>query len=146
MGQGWSWTAQALFCDPADWRTPMNKDGRVHFGDKTRQAALFETMILAAGSDGSVSKVEVEEIYRRVFERPEFNGIHAGDLKAAISHAAQVVAKAKDLADVLPSIAERLPDKRSRELAFGLAASTAPAAAKLAPPEHDFPQPATPHT
>ncbi|TMB28003.1 MAG: hypothetical protein E6J62_18435 [Deltaproteobacteria bacterium] len=73
----------------------MNKDGRVHFGDTTRQAALFETMILAAGSDGSVTKVEVEEIYRRVFERPEFNGIHAGDLKAAISHAAQVVAKAK---------------------------------------------------
>ncbi|TMB35960.1 MAG: hypothetical protein E6J61_00980 [Deltaproteobacteria bacterium] len=70
----------------------MNKDGRVHFGDTTRQAALFETMILAAGSDGSVTKVEVEEIYRRVFERPEFNGIHAGDLKAAISHAAQVVA------------------------------------------------------
>jgi hypothetical protein len=33
----------------------MNKNGRVHFGDKTSQAALFETMILAAGSDGNVT-------------------------------------------------------------------------------------------
>ena len=49
----------------------MNKDGRVHFGDKTRQAALFETMILAAGSDGSVSKVEVEEIYQ-IFDDVRF--------------------------------------------------------------------------
>jgi uncharacterized tellurite resistance protein B-like protein len=101
----------------------MNKDGHVHFGDRSRQAALFETMILAAGSDGRVSKVEVEEIYRRVFERPEFRGIHAGDLKAAIAHAAQQVSGAKGLEEILPSIAERLPDKQSRELAFGLAAS-----------------------
>src|SRR5256885_14966427 len=108
----------------------MNKDGRVHFGDKTRQAALFETMILAAGSDGSVTKVEGEEIYRRVFERPEVNGIHAGDLKAAISHAAQVVAKAEGLGEVLPSIAERLPDQRSREPAVGLAASVVAAGAE----------------
>ena len=35
----------------------MSKDGHVHFSDRSRQAALFETMILAAGSDGSVSKV-----------------------------------------------------------------------------------------
>ena len=102
--------------------TPRN---HVHFGDATRQAALFETMMLAAMADGKVTKTEVEEIYRRVFERPEFHGIHAADLKAAISHAAERVAKAHDLMHLLPTLAERLPDKPSRELAFGLAASVA---------------------
>ena len=113
----------------------MGKNGHVHFSDRTRQAALFETMILAAASDGSVSKVEVEEIYRRVFERPEFHGIHANDLKQAISHAAQEVAKAGGLSQILPSIAERLPDKPSRELAFGLAASVVVADGKTPPSE-----------
>ncbi len=103
----------------------MGKNGHVHFSDETRQAALFETMILAAGSDGDVSKVEVEEIYRRVFERPEFHGIHASDLRQAISRAAQQVAQVGDLSSILSSIAERLPDRASRELAFGLAASVA---------------------
>jgi uncharacterized tellurite resistance protein B-like protein len=103
--------------------TVTTRDGHVHFGDRTRQAALFETMILAAASDGSVSRIEVEEIYRRVFERPEFRGIHAGDLREAIAHAAQKVAGAKVVDEILPSIAERLPDRQSRELAFGLAAS-----------------------
>ena len=116
----------------------MSKNGHVHFADRTRQAALFETMILAAASDGSVSKVEVEEIYRRVFERPEFHGIHANDLKQAISHAAQQVAKAGDLSQILPSIAERLPDKPSRELAFGLAASVAWADQRTPPEELQF--------
>jgi uncharacterized tellurite resistance protein B-like protein len=95
----------------------------VHFADSTRQAALFETMILAAAADGRVDKVEVEEIYRRVFERPEFHGIHADDLKTAIEHAARRVAEAHSLEHILPSIVDRLPDKASRELAFGLAAS-----------------------
>src|SRR5476649_2786224 len=97
----------------------------IHFGDATRQPALFEAMMLAAMADGKVTKVEVEEIYRRVFERPEFHGIHAADLKVAISHAAERVAKAHDLMHLLPTLAERLPDKPSRELAFGLAASVA---------------------
>ena len=116
----------------------MSKNGHVHFSDRTRQAALFETMILAAASDGSVSKVEVEEIYRRVFERPEFHGIHANDLKQAISHAAQEVARAGELSQILPSIADRLPDKPSRELAFGLAASVAWADHTTPPRELDF--------
>src|SRR5579872_4834768 len=30
----------------------------IHFGDRTRQAALFETMILVAGADGTVTKDE----------------------------------------------------------------------------------------
>jgi uncharacterized tellurite resistance protein B-like protein len=95
----------------------------VHFGDSTRQAALFETMILAAAVDGAVNKPELEEIYRRVFERPEFHGIHADDLRAAIENAARRVAEAHSLEHILPSIVDRLPDKASRELAFGLAAS-----------------------
>lgn len=117
------------------WDTvrPMPNSRHVHFSDKTRQAALFETMILAAAADGKVARVEIEEIYRRVFERPEFHGIQASDLKEAIEHAAARVAEAHSLEHILPSIADRLPDKASRELAFGLAASVA-VADNLTPP------------
>jgi len=81
----------------------------VQFGDSTRQAALFETMILAAAADGAVDKVELQEIYRRVFERPEFHGIHADDLKVAIEHAARRVAEAHSLEHIVlrSSIASR---------------------------------------
>jgi uncharacterized tellurite resistance protein B-like protein len=112
----------------------MTNKGHIQFGDSSRQAALFETMILAAAADGSVDRVEVEEIYRQVFERPEFHGIHADDLKAAIEHAAKRVAEARSLEHILPSIVDRLPDKASRELAFGLAASVVVADGR-APPE-----------
>ena len=112
----------------------MTTSRHIHFTDTSRQAALFETMILAAAADGRVDKLEVEEIYRRVFERPEFHGIHADDLKAAIEHAAKRVAEAHSLEHILPSIVDRLPDKASRELAFGLAASVVVADGK-APPE-----------
>ncbi len=97
----------------------------IHFGDDTRQAALFEAMILAAGADGRVSKVEVETIFKRVFEHPEFHGIHAEDLREAIRHAADKVTAAHDLEHLLPSLAERIPDQESRKLAFQLAASVA---------------------
>ena len=107
----------------------------IHFGDETRQAALFETMVLAAGADGKVNKDEVEEIYRRVFERPEFQGIQAADLKAAISQAAQRVAKAKDLGHILPTLAQRLPESDARKLAFGLACSVVMADRKTHPSE-----------
>jgi uncharacterized tellurite resistance protein B-like protein len=112
----------------------MTNKGHIQFGDSSRQAALFETMILAAAADGNVDRVEVEEIYRQVFERPEFHGIHADDLKAAIEHAAKRVAEAHSLEHILPSIVDRLPDKASRELAFGLAASVVVADGR-APPE-----------
>ena len=97
----------------------------VHFGDRSRQAALFETMILVAGADGKVTKDEIEAIYRRVFERAEFKGIHAQDLRDALEHAAEQVSKGHDLEHVLPSLAKRLDDPASRQLAFGLAASVA---------------------
>ena len=115
--------------------TAAVSNDHVHFADKTRQAALFETMILAAGADGSINKPEVEEIYRRVFERPEFHGIHANDLKEAIENAARRVAEAHSLEHILPSIVDRLPDKPSRELAFGLAASVVVADGRTAPSE-----------
>lgn len=95
----------------------------VQFEDGSRQMALLETMLLAAAADGSVSKVEVEDIYRRVFERPEFEGIHAGDLRDAIAQAAQRVAAAHDTQTAVQSLSDRLPDADSRALAFGLAAS-----------------------
>jgi len=107
----------------------------VHFGDRTRQAALFETMILVAGADGRVTKEEIEEIFRRVFERPEFKGIHAQDLRDALEHAAGQVAKGHDLEHVLPSLARRLDDAPSRLLAFGLAASVAMAEHRTRPAE-----------
>ncbi len=107
----------------------------VHFADKTKQAALFETMILAAAADGRVTKDEVEEIYRRVFERPEFEGIQEEDLRRAIEHAAARVAEAHSLEHILPSLADRLPDQPTRELAFGLAASVALADRRTPPAE-----------
>ncbi|GAC1539123.1 MAG: hypothetical protein NVS2B9_06020 [Myxococcales bacterium] len=97
--------------------------------------ALLETMLLAAAADGAVSKVEVEDIYRRVFERPEFEGIHAGDLREAIAQAAQRVAEAHDLEHIVPSLAERLPDADSRALAFALAASVVVADHRTPPNE-----------
>ncbi len=107
----------------------------VHFKDATVQAALFETMILAAAADGQVDKKELEEIYRRVFERPEFHGIHADDLRQAIEHAAKRVAEAHSLEHIVPSIVDRLPEKAQRELAFGLAASVVVADGKVPPSE-----------
>jgi uncharacterized tellurite resistance protein B-like protein len=107
----------------------------VHFNDSTRQAALFETMILAAAADGAVERVEVEAIYRLVFERPEFHGIHANDLKTAIEHAAKRLSEAHSLEHILPSIVDRLPDRASRELAFGLAAAVVVSDGKAPPSE-----------
>jgi len=92
-------------------------------------------MMLAAGADGAVTKDEIEEIYRRVFERPEFQGIQAEDLRHALEHAAEQVSKGHDLEHVLPSLASRLPDAPSRQLAFGLAASVAMANRKQLPAE-----------
>ena len=113
----------------------MPSSKHIHFSDKSRQSALFETMILAAMADGAVQRSEIDEIYRRVFERPEFHGIHADDLKQAIEHAARRVTEAHSLDHILPSIADRLPDRESRELAFGLAASVAVADNKTPPAE-----------
>jgi uncharacterized tellurite resistance protein B-like protein len=107
----------------------------VHFSDSTRQAALFETMILAAAADGAVERVEVEAIYRLVFERPEFHGIHANDLKTAIEHAAKRLSEAHSLEHILPSIVDRLPDRASRELAFGLAAAVVVSDGRAPPSE-----------
>lgn len=106
----------------------------VHFSDRSRQGALLEAMLLVASADGAVTKVELEDIYRRVFERPEFEGIHARDLQDAVAEAAQRIS-AHGLQQVLPSLAERLPDPDSRALAFALAASVAVADRRTPPKE-----------
>jgi uncharacterized tellurite resistance protein B-like protein len=110
-------------------------NNHVHFSDGTRQAALFETMILAAAADGAVERVEVETIYRLVFQRPEFRGIHADDLKKAIEHAARRLSEQQSLEHILPSIVDRLPDRASRELAFGLAAAVVVSDGRAPPAE-----------
>jgi hypothetical protein len=107
----------------------------IQFGHKSRQAALLETMILVAGADGRVTRAEIDEIYRRVFERPEFKGIQARDLKDALSHAAEQVQNGKKLDGVLKSLVARLPDATARRLAFGLAAAVATASRKPLPKE-----------
>jgi uncharacterized tellurite resistance protein B-like protein len=110
-------------------------NNHITFSDGTRQAALFEAMILAAAADGAVDRVEVEAIYRLVFERPEFHGIQAADLKKAIEGAAKRLAEAHSLEHILPSIVDRLPDKPSRELAFGLAAAVVVSDGRTPPEE-----------
>src|SRR6185436_16815387 len=96
----WRWTSGPSLGKLPPGEDPMTTD-HIHFGDSTRQAALFETMILAAAADGSVDKVELHEIYRRVFERPEFHGIQAEDLRKAIEHAARRVTEAHSLEHIL---------------------------------------------
>lgn len=92
---------------------------------EARNGALIEAMLLAASADGSLSQVELEALLRRVIERPEFEGTRPGALKAQIESAAVALSKAKKLDDVLASLRQRLPDHRSRLLAFGLAAAVA---------------------
>lgn len=92
---------------------------------KERNAALIETMMLAAIADGSVSQVELQTLLRRVIERPEFEGTRPDELNALVEGSVQKLAAAKDLNAVMQSLRERLPDHRNRMLAFGLAAAVA---------------------
>jgi uncharacterized tellurite resistance protein B-like protein len=90
-----------------------------------RNAALIECMLLAASADGSISQVEMQALLRRVFERPEFEGTRPEELNALVETSAKKLAHAKDLESVMRSFRERLPDHRTRMLAFGLAAAVA---------------------
>jgi uncharacterized tellurite resistance protein B-like protein len=110
----------------------------IQFSDHSKQAALFETMLLVAGADGRITRNEIDEIYRRVFERPEFKGIGAQDLKDALNRAADQLQRGNGLDQVLDSLAKRLPDLPSRRLAFGLAAAVATADRKALPRELEF--------
>lgn len=90
-----------------------------------RNAALIETMLLAASADGRVEPRELQILIARVIERPEFEGTDAGALNALVEASAKRLSQAAKLEDVLTSLRERLPEHRNRLLAFGLAASVA---------------------
>src|SRR4051794_6248538 len=92
---------------------------------KERNAALVETMLLAAMADGRVTQLEMRTLLTRVIERPEFEGTRAEELNALVEHSAQRLSRAKDLEEILRSLRERLPDHKNRMLAFGLAAAVA---------------------
>ncbi len=90
-----------------------------------RNAALIETMLLAASADGRVDPRELQILIARVIERPEFEGTDAKALNALVEASAKRLSQAAKLEDVLTSLRERLPEHRNRLLAFGLAASVA---------------------
>jgi uncharacterized tellurite resistance protein B-like protein len=92
---------------------------------KQRNAALVETMLLAAMADGAVSEREMQTLLRRVIERPEFEGTRPEELNALVESSANRLAQAKDLQEILTSLRTRLPDHKNRMLAFGLAAAVA---------------------
>ena len=90
-----------------------------------RNAALIEAMLLAASADGRISAVELEVLIRRVIERPEFEGTRPEELNALVERSAKKLADSPDLDSVMRSLRERLPDHRTRMVAFGLAAAVA---------------------
>jgi tellurite resistance protein len=92
---------------------------------RERNAALVETMLLAASADGRIDPKELQLLIARVIERPEFEGTDAEALNAMLEHGARRLSEAKRLEDVLATLNERLPERRNRLLAFGLAASVA---------------------
>lgn len=92
---------------------------------KARNAALVETMLLAAIADGKISSIEMQTLLRRVMERPEFEGTRAEELNGLVEESVKRLAGAKDLETILASLRERLPDHKNRMLAFGLAAAVA---------------------
>ncbi|MGA9519988.1 MAG: TerB family tellurite resistance protein [Myxococcaceae bacterium] len=92
---------------------------------RERNAALIETMLLAAIADGKVSQAEMQTLLRRVIERPEFEGTRSDELNALVESSVEKLASASDLEEILRSLRERLPDHKTRMLAFGLAAAVA---------------------
>lgn len=92
---------------------------------RERNAALVETMLLAAIADGQVSQGEMQTLLRRVIERPEFEGTRPDELNALVEASASKLSRAHDLQEILASLRSRLPDHKNRMLAFGLAAAVA---------------------
>ncbi len=90
-----------------------------------RNAALVEAMLLAAMADGQVTELEIQTLIRRILERPEFDGTKPEQLTALVQKSVQTLASAQDLKAILASLRDRLPDHKSRMLAFGLAAAVA---------------------
>lgn len=92
---------------------------------RDRNAALVDAMLLAATADGDIGKVELNQLLKRVLERPEFEGVSADELSILIETAARRLSRARDLEDILRQLKERLPEHRNRLLAFGMASAVA---------------------
>ncbi len=90
-----------------------------------RNAALLDAMLLAGSADGELKPVELEQLLKRVLERPEFEGTQADELNALIESSAKRLSQSKRLEEVLESLRHRLPDHHNRLLAFGLATAIA---------------------
>src|SRR5215470_8822872 len=92
---------------------------------RDRRSALIEIMLLAAVADGHASDRQMQALIRRVRERPEFEATRVDELNGLVEGSLKKLASAKDWRGVLASLRERLPDHKSRMLAFGLAAAVA---------------------
>lgn len=90
-----------------------------------RNEALVDAMLLAAAADGVVQNAEIRALIARVLERPEFRGTGPDQLAALVDRSVQRLTSAQALEDVTGSLRERLPDRRSRILAFALATAVA---------------------
>src|SRR5215831_6733073 len=101
----------------------MSSDDGVKARD--RQSALIEIMLLAAVADGQATDRQMQALIRRIRERPEFKATKPDELNGLVEGSLKKLASAKDLRAVLASLRERLPDHKSRMLAFGLAAAVA---------------------
>jgi len=82
-------------------------------------------MLLAAAADGKVTERELQTLLRRVIERREFEGTRPDELKALVEGSVMKLASAHNLDEILRSLRQRLPDHRTRMLAFGLAVAVA---------------------
>jgi uncharacterized tellurite resistance protein B-like protein len=92
---------------------------------RERNAALIDAMLLAAMADGKVTETGMQALIRLVLERPEFEGTSPEELNAQVERSAATLAGAKNLQEILASLRDRLPDHKSRMLAFGLATAVA---------------------
>jgi uncharacterized tellurite resistance protein B-like protein len=90
-----------------------------------RNAALVEVMLLAAMADGQLTESAIQELLRRILERPEFDGTHPQELSGLVEKGVSTLAAAPNLENILQGLRERLPTHQNRMLAFGLAASVA---------------------
>jgi uncharacterized tellurite resistance protein B-like protein len=90
-----------------------------------RNSALVDVMLLAAAADGQASDADAEALLKRIAIRPEFNGTPEKELRNIVQKSLKRLGSAKSLEEVLASVEQRLPDRESRKIAFGLAAGVA---------------------
>ena len=90
-----------------------------------RNAALLDAMVLAASADGKIAAEEMQNLLEHIIERPEFEGVEAEQMAAMVEGSVRRLSSARTLEDILHGLKDRLPDHRTRLLAFGLATSVA---------------------